>query len=35
MARRWPDTDQRRRCLDTLVADGLLVASDDGYALPG
>jgi A/G-specific adenine glycosylase len=35
MERRWPDTDQRRRCLDTLVADGLLVASDDGYALPG
>jgi A/G-specific adenine glycosylase len=31
----WPDEAQRRRCLDSLVSDGLLVAADGGYALPG
>jgi A/G-specific adenine glycosylase len=31
----WPDEAQRRRCLESLVSDGLLVAADDGYALPG
>jgi A/G-specific adenine glycosylase len=35
MERGWPDPDQRGRCLDSLVDDGLLVASGDGYALPG
>jgi A/G-specific adenine glycosylase len=35
MAQGWADPEQRRRCLGSLVADGLLVASDDGYALPG
>jgi A/G-specific adenine glycosylase len=35
MERGWPDADQRRRCLGTLIADGLLVAEGDGYALPG
>ena len=35
MQRAWPGVDQRERCLGSLVADGLLVASDDGYALPG
>ncbi|MGA8249002.1 MAG: A/G-specific adenine glycosylase, partial [Nocardioides sp.] len=35
MERGWPDPDQRRRCLGSLVADGLLVATHDGYALPG
>ncbi len=31
----WPDQPQRLRCLDSLVGDGLLVATDEGYALPG
>ena len=33
--RAWTDEDQRRRCLDTLVADGLAVRTGaGGYALP-
>jgi A/G-specific adenine glycosylase len=35
MERAWPGADQRRRCLTSLLADGLLVASEGGYALPG
>lgn len=35
MERAWPEPEQRRRCLAALVADGLLVSSDSGYALPG
>ncbi len=35
MERGWPDPDQRGRCLGSLVADGLLVVTDAGYALPG
>lgn len=32
----WPDAEQRRRCLDSLVADGLaVVAGPSAYALPG
>ncbi len=31
----WPDEVQRTRCLASLVADGLLVVADHGYALPG
>jgi hypothetical protein len=31
----WPDAVQRRRCLESLVRDGLLVAACNGYALPG
>jgi A/G-specific adenine glycosylase len=32
----WPDAAQRRRALDGLLADGLLVAIDiDHYGLPG
>ena len=34
MERAWPEPGQRARCLASLVADGLLVASADGYALP-
>ncbi len=34
MARAWPEPDQRTRCLAGLVADGLLVPDEDGYALP-
>jgi len=34
MARTWPDRTQRARCLESLVADGLLVRSGTGYALP-
>lgn len=30
----WPDTAQRNRALGGLLDDGLLVAVDDGYALP-
>ena len=30
----WPDDAQRRRALDGLVADGLAVAVDGGFALP-
>jgi A/G-specific adenine glycosylase len=35
MRQAWPDETQRTRCLDTLLADGLLVLADAGYALPG
>ncbi len=35
MERAWPELEQRTRCLAGLVADGLLVPSGDGYALPG
>jgi A/G-specific adenine glycosylase len=35
MSGAWPDDTQRRRCLDSLVADGLLVEAPSGYALPG
>jgi A/G-specific adenine glycosylase len=31
----WPDRGQRLRCLDSLLRDGLLIAADGGYALPG
>jgi A/G-specific adenine glycosylase len=31
----WPDERQRLRCLESLVSDGLLVATDGGYGLPG
>ena len=35
LERAWPDEDQRRRCLDSLVADGLTVRTGAGaYALP-
>ncbi|QWC86817.1 A/G-specific adenine glycosylase [Nocardioidaceae bacterium] len=30
----WPSTGQRERCLDTLVADGLVVRVGEAYALP-
>jgi A/G-specific adenine glycosylase len=30
----WPEPGQRQRCLDSLLADGLLVSSGDRYALP-
>ena len=33
--RGWPDGDQRGRCLESLLADGLLVRTGAGYALPG
>jgi A/G-specific adenine glycosylase len=35
MQQAWPEPEQRTRCLTGLVADGLLVPSGDGYALPG
>ena len=35
LERAWPEPQQRTRCLAGLVADGLLVPSADGYALPG
>jgi A/G-specific adenine glycosylase len=35
MQQAWPEPEQRSRCLTGLVADGLLVPSGDGYALPG
>ncbi len=35
MERAWPESEQRTRCLAGLVADGLLVSTDQGYALPG
>jgi A/G-specific adenine glycosylase len=35
MTRAWHDEPQRARCLDSLVADGLLVRAGTGYALPG
>ena len=31
----WPDATQQARCLDSLLADGLLVRTGAGYALPG
>jgi A/G-specific adenine glycosylase len=31
----WPEATQRTRCLESLVADGLLVRWGDAYALPG
>ncbi|HEV2888980.1 MAG TPA: A/G-specific adenine glycosylase [Frankiaceae bacterium] len=31
----WPDEAQRRRALDGLLADGLAVAVEGGFALPG
>jgi A/G-specific adenine glycosylase len=31
----WDIDDQRERCLASLLADGLLVETPDGYALPG
>lgn len=34
MSRVWPDDRQRARCLESLVADGLLVRAGTGYALP-
>src|SRR4051812_48153892 len=34
MSRAWREDDQRSRCLESLLADGLLVRTDDGYALP-
>jgi A/G-specific adenine glycosylase len=34
LERAWPHADQRDRCLASLLADGLLVRSDGGYALP-
>jgi A/G-specific adenine glycosylase len=30
----WSGAEQRERCLSSLVADGLLVVADGGYALP-
>jgi A/G-specific adenine glycosylase len=33
--RAWPESDQRARCLDSLLSDGLLVRVGAGYALPG
>ena len=30
----WDDADQRARCLRSLLDDGLLVETPDGYALP-
>jgi A/G-specific adenine glycosylase len=35
MSRAWPDDSQRARCLESLLADGLLVRAGSGYALPG
>ena len=34
LERAWTEPAQRERCLESLLADGLLVRSDDGYALP-
>ena len=34
ITRAWPDQIQRERCLDSLLADGLLVRVSGGYALP-
>jgi A/G-specific adenine glycosylase len=31
----WDDTAQRGRCLQSLLGDGLLVSTPEGYALPG
>ena len=30
----WPEPEQLARCLTTLLADGLIAAHDDGFALP-
>ena len=35
LAGAWPDPDQRERCLDSLLDDGLVVPVADGFALPG
>lgn len=35
MTQCWPDDAQRSRCLESLLADGLLVRAGGGYALPG
>jgi A/G-specific adenine glycosylase len=35
MSGAWPDDSQRARCLESLLADGLLVRAGSGYALPG
>jgi A/G-specific adenine glycosylase len=35
MTQAWPDDAQRARCLESLLADRLLVRSGPGYALPG
>jgi A/G-specific adenine glycosylase len=35
LQRVWPDAAQRTRCLESLLADGLLVHSATRYALPG
>lgn len=35
LVRVWPEHAQRERCLDGLLADGLIEAHDDGYRLPG
>jgi len=34
MTRAWHDDAQRARCLESLLADGLLVRAGGGYALP-
>jgi A/G-specific adenine glycosylase len=34
LERAWPEAGQRDRCLDSLLADGLLVRSEGGYGLP-
>jgi A/G-specific adenine glycosylase len=34
VTRTWPDAAQRERCLESLLADGLLVRRGDSYALP-
>jgi A/G-specific adenine glycosylase len=34
LSRAWPDPDQRARCVESLLADGLLVRAGRGYALP-
>jgi A/G-specific adenine glycosylase len=35
VTRAWPDAAQRARCLESLLADGLLVEAAGGYTLPG
>lgn len=35
LERTWPDAAQRDRCVESLVADGLLVRAGARYALPG
>jgi A/G-specific adenine glycosylase len=34
MNQAWPDPAQRARCLESLLADRLLVRAGAGYALP-